>query len=272
MEIPNIPEWISIFMLATSLIFYPVYKVKNRKPIYRICSRDGQWERWKIQYKVKIPFTRWEFWVDYKSVEYGGAEIMEFNSLASAEIRFKELTAIWRCSKKLVELNEVEKQIAWLYDNLIGDGSVHVTEGVLKRSLSYMLFISTCKYAPSLTFEQYRMISAAIKAYKRYYLKPMNLLMTSLFSFAEFFCVRGMKLRTYEESNRRVPREELDEIMDSPLDWGSTKERVEIRKAADEIFETEKDVHVLKKLLRERDAVWCLRHSRLRLLLQDKGN
>lgn len=162
-------------------------------------------------------------------------------------------------------LNEVEKQINWLSDNIIYQTQSRLADDVLKKSLSYLLFISTCIYASSLTLEQYQLVEAAIKTYKRYYLKPMNLLMTSVLSFVENSCARGIALRTYEESNRRVPRETLEEIMDFPADFSA-----EVRKAADEIFETEKDVYVLGKLLKERDAVWCLRHSRLRLLLQDR--
>lgn len=160
-------------------------------------------------------------------------------------------------------LAEVERQIGWLYDNLVS--VTPVCSSVLKRSLSYLLFISTCKYASSLTLEQYRCISAARSRYKAVYLKPMNLLMASVLSFVENFCEVGIARRSYEANNQSVPRETLEEIIDFPSDFGA-----EIQKAADEIFETEKDVYVLKRLLRERDAILRLRHSRLQLLLQNR--
>lgn len=158
-------------------------------------------------------------------------------------------------------LEEVEKAISWLYNNVTGQ----VNENTLKKAISSMLFISTSMYSYRLSMEQYKVVLMCVGSYKKYSVRPLTVYMQSFLGFVEMMCKTGISTRTREKATETIPKDTLLGIVGSPSDFGA-----EIHRAANEIYDAGDEVSVLRKLLREREAIYHLRHSRLKILLQKR--
>lgn len=164
-------------------------------------------------------------------------------------------------AKRNVIHEEVERSISWLYNNITG----HPGEKTLKKVMLNVLFISTSELAGRLSIEQYKIILMSAHFYKDYVGGNLSLYVHSFLDFVERLCRQGLTSRINERTNLSVPRDVLNEIIDFRSSFSA-----EIQHGADEIFEAEKDVFVLNRLLRERKAILHLRHNHLRVLLQKK--
>lgn len=157
---------------------------------------------------------------------------------------------------------KVMRSINWLSDRI----TIYATEATLKKVILHVLFITTSKYINHLTVEQYEILIASVDFCRTWghkeWPEESNMYTESLLDFAETVSKRGLADRLRAEANTEVSGQTLEEIRESPSEFGP-----KILRAADDIVETDKEVFVLKKLLRERKAVLKIHHSKLRLML-----